>query len=214
MSSSLKLSCMSGKSNRMNAGIPSTPLNALPGFQHEAAGAVFAVTGDLVLLQHAEGFAGKVGAIDAGWVEDVAEVALIEAVELRVVGVKFGAEDSAAVVVPFEGRERTGVLGRRVPLWRIVGVAASGFTVLAPLALDGGTEIGVRFTPDVVEEGLNVPGGAGEFQHTRGDDGKTGFGVGGGRNDGELLDNKEVHVHARKSLPRNVVENKGVNAGQ
>ncbi len=68
---------MSGKSNRMNAGIPSTPLNALPGFQHEAAGAVFAVTGDLVLLQHAEGFAGKVGAIDAGWIEDVAEVALV-----------------------------------------------------------------------------------------------------------------------------------------
>ncbi|GAB4111571.1 MAG: hypothetical protein Kow001_13110 [Acidobacteriota bacterium] len=54
----------------------STPLNALPGLQHQPPRAEFADADDFFFFKDAEGFAGEVGAVDVGWIEDVAEVAL------------------------------------------------------------------------------------------------------------------------------------------
>jgi len=66
-------------------------------------GAVFAVLFDFVVFEDAEGFAGEVGAVDVGGVEDVAEFVAGEAVEVGVVGVEFGAEVGTTVWVPGEG---------------------------------------------------------------------------------------------------------------
>jgi len=65
--------------------------------------AVFAELLQLLVLEHAEGFAGVVLAHDVGGVEDVAQFFLGEAVESGVVGVEFGAQDGAAVGVEGEG---------------------------------------------------------------------------------------------------------------
>jgi hypothetical protein len=40
-----------------------------PRLQHEAAGAVFSELGDLLFLEHAEGFAGEIRAVNVRWVE-------------------------------------------------------------------------------------------------------------------------------------------------
>ena len=66
-------------------------------------GAVFAELFDFVVFEDAEGFAGEVGAVDVGGVEDVAEFVAGEAVEVGVVGVEFGAEVGTAFWVPDEG---------------------------------------------------------------------------------------------------------------
>ncbi len=66
-------------------------------------GAVFAELFDFVVFENAEGFAGEVGTVDVGGVEDVAEFVAGEAVEVGVVGVEFGAEVGTALWVPDEG---------------------------------------------------------------------------------------------------------------
>ena len=111
----------------------------LPRRQHQPAGAVFAVLAQLLLLEHAEGFAGEIRSLTArgvalwvervahffpgveevfqfargqvGGVEDVAQLLAGEAVQAGVVGVQFGAQVGAAFFVPGEGREGRKVRG-------------------------------------------------------------------------------------------------------
>lgn len=78
--------------------------HAVPGFEDEAAGAVFAVLADFLFLQDAEGFGGVIGALHVGGVEDVAQLVAGQAVGAGVEGVEIGAQLSAAVLVPGEGR--------------------------------------------------------------------------------------------------------------
>ena len=108
-----------------------TTLQPLPGFEDEAAGAVFAVLAEFFVFEDAEGFAGEVagggaGGIagrvervgdffagvedvfqfaggEVGGVEDVAELLAGEAVEAGIVGIQLGAQDGAAVFIPAEG---------------------------------------------------------------------------------------------------------------
>ncbi|MDT4840718.1 hypothetical protein FQZ97_745460 [compost metagenome] len=58
----------------------------------------------LLVLEHAEGFAGIVFAHDVGRVEDVAQFFLGKAVEFGVVLIQLGAQGGAAVGVEGEGR--------------------------------------------------------------------------------------------------------------
>ena len=55
-------------------------------------GAVFAEFLELIFLEHAEGFAGVVGAHQIGGVEDVAQLITGQAVEMGVVGIQFCAK--------------------------------------------------------------------------------------------------------------------------
>ena len=110
-------------------------------------GAVFAELFDFVVLEDAEGFAGEVGAVDVGGVEDVAEFVAGEAVEVGVVGVEFGAEVGTALWVPDEG---------------------------------------VAVIAHVLGEGLQVPGGVGEFEDAGGNEVDIGATVVVGWQDREL----------------------------
>ena len=111
----------------------SMPLQILPRLQHQPSRAVFAELTQLLLLQHAEGFAGEGAGGDAsgiprrvervahlfpriedvgqfalgqvGGVEDVAQLFARQTVKLGVVRIEFGAQRSAAVFVPAERRE-------------------------------------------------------------------------------------------------------------
>jgi hypothetical protein len=58
-------------------------------------GAVFAELLHLVVFEDTKGFAGEVGAVDVGGVEDVAEFVAGEAIEVDIVGINFGVENSA-----------------------------------------------------------------------------------------------------------------------
>ena len=67
------------------------PSCAIPRFEDEAFGAVFAVEAGFFFLEDAEGFAGEFFAVDVLGVEDVAEFFFGEAIELGAVGVELGA---------------------------------------------------------------------------------------------------------------------------
>jgi hypothetical protein len=54
--------------------------------------------------------------------------------------------------------------------------------------MDGCPQSVIGFVPHIVGEGLEVPGGAGQFQCARHNEGEIGGGVGGGGKNGELLD--------------------------
>ena len=51
-----------------------SPKQPIPGFENEALGAVFAEFLELIFLEHAEGFAGVVGAHQISGVEDVTQL--------------------------------------------------------------------------------------------------------------------------------------------
>jgi hypothetical protein len=72
---------------------------SLPGFEDEAFGAVLAVEAGFFFFEDAEGFTGEALAVDVLRVKDIAEFLLGKAVEYRVVGVKLGAKNGAAVFV-------------------------------------------------------------------------------------------------------------------
>ena len=84
----------------------------IPGFEDEALGAVFAVFFGFVVFEDAEGFAGEVTSVDVGGIEDVAEFVAGQAIEIGVVGVKFGSESGTTIGVPDKGCAAVGhVLG-------------------------------------------------------------------------------------------------------
>jgi hypothetical protein len=81
----------------------SPPKQPIPGLQYQALGAVLAKLAYLIVLEHAEGFAGVIGTHQVGWVEDVAQFVSGEAVKVGVVGVEFGSEQCAAFGIKAEG---------------------------------------------------------------------------------------------------------------
>ena len=72
--------------------------------EDEGLGAEVAVEAEVVVFEAAEGFAGVVGAVGVGGVEDVAQFVAGEAIEAGVVRVEFRAEQCPAVGVEGEGR--------------------------------------------------------------------------------------------------------------
>ena len=66
-------------------------------------GAVLAELAEFVCFEHAERFAGVIGAHQVGWVEDGAQFVAAEAVEVGVIGVEFGSEQGAAFGIEAEG---------------------------------------------------------------------------------------------------------------
>ena len=87
----------------------------IPRLQHKALGAVFAELALFVGLEHAEGFAGVIGAHQVDGVEDVAQFVAAEAVEVGVEGEKFGLYHSAMRA----GREIAGIQPFRDPRCRL-----------------------------------------------------------------------------------------------
>ena len=111
-----------------------SPKQPLPGFEDEAAGAVFVVFAEFLVLEGGKGL-GREGALFGAFpvcrfvegvfdlfpvvchqgfelalgevfgVQDVAELLAGKAVETGVIGVELGADAGAAVFVPAEGRE-------------------------------------------------------------------------------------------------------------
>ncbi len=79
------------------------PKQPIPRLQHQALGAVFAELVEFGALEHAEGFAGVIGAHQVGGVEDIAQFVTAEAVEVGVGGVEFGSEQGAAFGIEAEG---------------------------------------------------------------------------------------------------------------
>jgi hypothetical protein len=84
-------------------GFSPTPKQPIPRLEHQPLGAVLAELADLVVLEHAEGFAGVIGAHYIGWIEDVAQLIATEAVELGVEGVEFGPQQGSAFGIEAEG---------------------------------------------------------------------------------------------------------------
>ena len=94
-------------------------LLCFPGIENHAASAIFAELSDLFLLEDAEGFAGVVFAVNIGWVEDVAQLLLVETVEFRVPRVKLGAEYRPPLRVE---HERLALISQRLrPAFQRVG---------------------------------------------------------------------------------------------
>ena len=81
----------------------SPPKQVFPGLHHQPLRAVLAELADFIVLEHAEGFAGVVGAHKAGWVKDIAQFVSSEAVEVGIVGVEFGSELGSAFWFEDEG---------------------------------------------------------------------------------------------------------------
>ena len=71
--------------------------HCIPRRQHQPLRAVFAKLAQLLVLEHAEGFAGVVIAQHGGGVEDVAQFVAGQAVEAGVIGVELGAQLGAAL---------------------------------------------------------------------------------------------------------------------
>lgn len=112
-------------------------LLTIPRRQHEAGGAVFAVAGDVVLFQYAEGFGGVAGAHRVFGVEDVTEFVTGEAIGAGVDRIELGAEMSAAVLVPGEGF---------AVIAEVAGEGRHGMAGVGEFqhTRDDGSEIGVR----------------------------------------------------------------------
>ncbi len=73
----------------------SGPKQPIPRLQHQPQGAVLTELAEFVGIEHAEGFAGIIGAHHIGWIEDVAQLIAIEAVEVGMKGL---------VLFPFIGK--------------------------------------------------------------------------------------------------------------
>lgn len=74
------------------------------GGEDEAAGAVFAVAAEFVVLEDAEGFGGIVRAHHVPGVEHIAELVTAEAIGEGIPGIELGAELGAVGFIPGEGR--------------------------------------------------------------------------------------------------------------
>ena len=81
-----------------------TSKQPITSLKHQPLRTVLAELADLVVLEHAEGFAGVIGTHHISWVEDVAQLIASEAVEVRIEGIEFGAQQGAAFWVEDEGR--------------------------------------------------------------------------------------------------------------
>ena len=79
------------------------PKQPIPRLQHQPLGAVLTELAEFVGLEHAEGFAGVIGAHHIGGIKDVAQLIAIEAVEVGVVGIEFGPQQGAAFGIEAEG---------------------------------------------------------------------------------------------------------------
>ncbi len=66
--------------------------------QNETSRPILAIQADFLLLQHAEGFAREIFAVDFFGIENIAQFVAGETVETGVVGIQFGAELGAATV--------------------------------------------------------------------------------------------------------------------
>ena len=75
---------------------PTTPKQPIPGLQHQPLAADLAELAEFVGLEHAEGFAGVIGAHHIGGIEDIAQSIAGEAVEVGVEGIEFGPQQGAA----------------------------------------------------------------------------------------------------------------------
>ena len=64
--------------------------------------AVLAELADFVVLEHAEAFAGVIGAHHVGGIEDVAQLIAIEAVEVGIEGIEFGSSQNTALAIEEE----------------------------------------------------------------------------------------------------------------
>ena len=69
----------------------------IPCFEDEALGAVFTVLAYLVVFEHTEGLVDASFAADVFWVEDVAEIFCVGAIEVGEDGVKLGLKDGSAL---------------------------------------------------------------------------------------------------------------------
>ena len=69
----------------------------IPCVEDEALGAVFSVLAQLVVFKHTEGFVDAAFSADVFWVEDVAEVFCVEAIEVGEDGIKLGLKDGSAL---------------------------------------------------------------------------------------------------------------------
>ena len=99
----------------------SPPKQPIPGRQHQPLGAVLAELALFVVLEHAERFAGVIGAHQVGWIEDVAQFVAAEAVEVGVGGVEFGSEQGSVF----------GIEGEGWAVWRLRGIATLDRSVWA-----------------------------------------------------------------------------------
>jgi hypothetical protein len=73
------------------------PPDPAPGFKHDAADALFAVSADLLFLQHTKGLGGVVRALHIGGVENVAQLVAVETVGAGADGVQVRAKVGAGV---------------------------------------------------------------------------------------------------------------------
>jgi len=81
----------------------SAPKQAIPRFKDQPLGAVLAELAYLVVFEHAEGFAGVIGAHHIGGVENVAQLIAAEAEEMDIEGIEFGAQQRSAFGFENEG---------------------------------------------------------------------------------------------------------------
>jgi len=65
-------------------------------------GSVFTVFMFFFFFQDAEGFAGRIGAVNIFGVEDAAEFISGKAINFGIIGIRFGAKDGGAISIPFE----------------------------------------------------------------------------------------------------------------
>src|ERR1051326_3800738 len=100
-------------------------------------------------------------------------------------------------------------VGRRVPSWCLGCLTAGSLTILVPLAFDGAAQLPVCIAPDVVGKRLNVPRRGGEFKDARNDEKEVSRRIDSWREDWELLNIEEVHIHSSDLLPCNIVEGQG-----
>lgn len=77
-------------------------VEAVPGVEDEAAGAVFAVFAELAFFEDAEGLVDAAGATDVFGVKDVAELVGCQTVEVSNYGVELCLKHGAAVGVEYE----------------------------------------------------------------------------------------------------------------
>ena len=59
---------------------------------------------------------------------------------------------------------------------------------------------------DILREGLQIPCGVGEFQHTRGNKIEQGLNIGMRRDYRELFDNEEIEIRTSQFLPNNEIK--------
>ena len=105
---------------------PELDLQPIPRLQHQPPRAILAERPLFLLLQHPKRLAGEIGAVDVLGVEDVAQLVACQPIEPSVVGVKLGAEDGAAILVPLGRRKRRGASVAAGQSGGVPGVTARG----------------------------------------------------------------------------------------